>query len=306
MKTTCFTFSFRPRLYLPLSCVLCISWLLILLSPGVSAASPSSALRDYKAGQYDAALKEYQRLLERKTDDPRLRFNAGAAAFRDRKFDEAAKQFDEALASPQTASDLKLQGQAYYNRGSSLYQLGESIPDPTKKTETWQRSMKDFETSMNLSKKLNSPDADAQFNYDFVKRKLEELKQQQQDKSDKQQNQGQNQDQNQQQQQQQNQSKQDQDQKQQQQQQQQQQQNQSDQKQDSAQQKQEQSQQNQQQAQQQKEEQKQQQQAAQKSEEQKQQQASQASGKPEENPDEKEPQTAYAPPDDPRPGPATA
>jgi len=33
-------------------------------------SSPSGALRDYNSGQYDQALKEYERLLERKKDDP--------------------------------------------------------------------------------------------------------------------------------------------------------------------------------------------------------------------------------------------
>jgi Ca-activated chloride channel homolog len=178
----------RPR-----RALLCLA-LSLLLAPAAAMASPSSALREYRAGQYEAALKEYQRLLERKTDDPRLRFNAGTAAYRNRQFADAAKQFDEALASPQTASDLKLQELAYYNRGNSLYHLGESLPDPAKKTETWQKSLKDFESSLHL----NSQDSDAKFNYEFVKKRLEELKQQQQqqdkqDKQDKQQNQDQQQ-----------------------------------------------------------------------------------------------------------------
>lgn len=144
---------------------------LVLLCPVLVSGSPASALREYKAGRYEQSLKEYQRLLERKTDDPRLRFNAGTAAYRNRQFAEAAKQFDQALS----ATDLKLQELAYYNRGNTLYHLGENIPEPSKKTEAWQRSLKDFESSL----KLNPQDADAKFNYEFVKKKLEELKQQQ-------------------------------------------------------------------------------------------------------------------------------
>ena len=186
--------------------------LLLLALPFFASASPSSALREYKAGQYDDALKEYQQLLQKKKDDPRLHFNAGAAAYRDQKFDEAAKQFDQALSSP----DLKLQGLAYYNRGNSLFRLGENLPDPEKKTEAWQKSLQDFESSM----KLSPQDADSKYNHEFVKKMLEELKkqQQQQQKNDKQNknDQQKNQDQQQQQQQQQqNQSKQDQNQQQQ-------------------------------------------------------------------------------------------
>jgi len=167
-------------------------------------ASPSSALREYKAGKYDEALKEYERLLQKKSDDPRLHFNAGAAAYRSRQFDEAAKQFNATLASP----DLKLQGLAYYNEGNSLYHLGEAIPDPKKRTESWEKALQDYQSSV----KLNPQDADAKFNYEFVKRKLEELKQQQQQNQQNKQDKNQKQDQKEQQQQQQDQNQQKQDQ----------------------------------------------------------------------------------------------
>ena len=250
-----------------------------LLLSGVlpAAASPSGALRDYKAGQYDQALKEYERLLQRKADDPRLHFNAGAAAYRNRQFEEAAKQFNSALA----AQDLKLQELAYYNRGNSLYWLGEQNPDYSKKTESWEKSLKDFESSL----KLNPQDADAKNNHEFVKRRLEELKQQQQqqnqskqDKSDKNQKQDQNQ-------QQQQQSKQDQNQQQQQQS-----------KQDQSQQKQDTSQQQQQQQQQQKPAEEKEQQTANQSQEQKdkEQQPAQASGQKQDKSDEKEQKDAMA------------
>ncbi len=248
--------------------ILCVSW--FLLCPAQASASPASALREYKAGKYDEALKEYERLLQKKTDDPRLHFNAGAAAYRNRQFDEAAKQFNATLASP----DLGLQGLAYYNEGNSLYHLGERNADPKQRTEAWEKALQDYQSGM----KLNPQDADAKFNYEFVKKRLEELKQQQQQQS-QQNDQKQNQDQ--QQQQGQNQQKQEQQNQDQQQQQQQAQQNQ---KQDSSQ---------QQQPNQQKKE---QQQAAQKPDQQKQeqQQAQKQNAQPKEESDEKDQQAAAA------------
>jgi Ca-activated chloride channel family protein len=151
-------------------------WLLIGLLAQNVTASTSSALREYKAGKYDEALKEYEQLLKRKSDDPRLHFNAGAAAYRSRQFEEAAKQFNEAVATP----DLKLQELAYYNRGNAQYWLGDKNPDPAKRTEVWEKALKDYELSM----KLNPQDADAKFNHEFVKQRLEELKQQQQKQKD--------------------------------------------------------------------------------------------------------------------------
>ena len=174
---------------LSLSCVSCISWCLsfLLLSPAPLLASPSSALREYKAVNYDHAHKQYERLLQKKTDDPRLHFNAGAAAYRNRQFDEAAKQFNATLAAP----DLKLQGLAYYNEGNSLYHLGENLPDPQKRNEAWQKALADYQSAL----KLNPQDADARHNYDFVKKRLEELKQQQPQSQQNKQDQKQDQDQ---------------------------------------------------------------------------------------------------------------
>ncbi|MGH7970750.1 MAG: vWA domain-containing protein, partial [Limisphaerales bacterium] len=85
--------------------------LLLLALPGLASGSPSSALKDYKAGKYDESYKQYEDLLRKNADDPRLHFNAGAAAYRNRQFDEAERQFNAALASP----DFNLQGLAYYN-----------------------------------------------------------------------------------------------------------------------------------------------------------------------------------------------
>src|SRR5205085_10903870 len=133
---------------------------------------------------------------------PRLHINAGTPAHREKKFQDAAREFDAALGAP----DLNLQEQAYYNRGNTLFHLGNQNSDPAKKTETWQRALKDFESSLKLS---SGKDADAKFNYDFIKKKIEELKEQQQqqqkqNKSDQNQNQDQQQQQQQQQQQSQN------------------------------------------------------------------------------------------------------
>ncbi|MBE0541018.1 MAG: VWA domain-containing protein [Verrucomicrobia bacterium] len=156
--------------------------LAVVLLPASLLGSPSSALREYQSGKYDAALKEYQRALQRKADDPRLHFNAGAAAYQNQQFEEAAKQFNEALA----AQDLQLQQSAYYNLGNTLYRQGDTLSDPNQKMELWQNALKLYEGTL----KLDPQDADAKFNRDFVKQRLEELKQQQQ-----QQQQNQNQDQ---------------------------------------------------------------------------------------------------------------
>ncbi len=149
-----------------------VALLVLLWLPASMLGSPASALREYEAGKYDEALKEYQRALERKKDDPRLQFNAGAAAYRQGNFDQAAKHFTEALP----AQDLQLQERAYYNLGNALYRAGQAAGDPQKMQRAWEDALRRYDGAI----KLNTNNADAKFNYEFVKKKLEELKQQQQ------------------------------------------------------------------------------------------------------------------------------
>jgi Ca-activated chloride channel family protein len=145
--------------------------------PMGASASPGSALREYNDGKYDEALKDYNQALEKHKDDPRLHFNAGAAAYQSRHLDEAAKEFNEALAATQ---DLQLQQRAYYNLANTMYRAGQQASDPQKKQEAWENAIKGYESAL----KLNPQDPDAKFNQDFVTKQLEELKKQQQSQSD--------------------------------------------------------------------------------------------------------------------------
>jgi len=153
---------------------------LCLVLPWSSLASNSGALREYKAGNFDKAQQEFERLLQKNQDDLRYQFNAGAAAYKNRQYNQAAEHFGKALNS----TDIKLQEKAYFNRGNTLFHLGENTPEPQKKIETWEKSLRDFDATT----KLNPQDADAKHNADLVKRLLEELKQQQQQQQQQDQN----------------------------------------------------------------------------------------------------------------------
>jgi Ca-activated chloride channel homolog len=141
-------------------------------------ASPARGLKQYQAGQYQSALREYRNALRDKKDDPRLHFNAGTAAYQAQNYDKAVEYLNSALVTP----DLELQERAYYNRGNALYRLGEATSEPKEKMEHWEDAVASFESAL----KLNPSDADAKFNQDVVKQKLEELKKQQQQQQDQQ------------------------------------------------------------------------------------------------------------------------
>jgi Ca-activated chloride channel homolog len=164
--------------------LLAVLWTFFLSS---SLASPGRALKDYEQGQYDSSRQEYQRLLQRKPEDPRLQYNAGTAAYQAREYDVAARHLTNAL----TASELQLQEQAYYNLGNTFYRMGEKADEPNAKIQTWEQSLQSYESAL----KLNDQDVDAKFNKELVKKQLEELKKQQQQNQPKNQDQDKNKDQ---------------------------------------------------------------------------------------------------------------
>lgn len=156
----------------PVAAAETVAVLVFLMLPWAASGSPSSALREYNSGRYEESFKDYDNLLRGNNNDPRLKFNAGAAAYQNRQLDDAVRLFKDALGS----QDLNLQHRAYYNLGNALYRRGQDLPDLKKKQESWESAITQYESAL----KLNPQDADAKYNLEFVKQQLEELKKQQQ------------------------------------------------------------------------------------------------------------------------------
>ena len=137
------------------------------------ADSPRKAAEHMKLGQYDDAMRVYADLASRKPDDSRYLYNAGVAAYKAQKFQEAQEYFDASSLS----SDLGLQQQSFYNRGNALYKAGESEAEFEKKTQLWKEALDQFDHAV----KLNDTDKLATENLQFVKTQLEKLQQQEQE-----------------------------------------------------------------------------------------------------------------------------
>ena len=161
---------------------------ILMASGGITAfASPASALQEYESGQYGKARQDFERLIEKSPSDPKLRYNAGAAAYQEGAFEQALKHFGSSLTAP----DLDLQERSYYNLGNTLYRSGEQAEEPAKKQAAWESAVKQYESAL----KLTAEDEDAKFNLQFVKAQLEKLKQQQQQQQQQNQQDNQKQDQ---------------------------------------------------------------------------------------------------------------
>jgi Ca-activated chloride channel family protein len=142
--------------------------LAMLLLPAVTASAGSAqALKQYESGDYEAAQQEYERALMAKPNDARLRFNAGTAAFRNGKLSAALQHLTAAL----TNSDVKLQQRAYYNLGNTRYRMGEETKPLESRKKLWEEAARNYQSAV----ALQSDDADARFNLQFVQQQLAEL-----------------------------------------------------------------------------------------------------------------------------------
>ena len=139
-----------------------------ILLPAVTYASPASALREYKSGNYTNALTEFSKLAEVQTNDLRLVFNAGDAAYRATNFDLAQKLFQQVTLSP----DLKLQQQAFYNLGNVQFQVAKQAQDLDGLEQGFDAAAKIYSRAV----LLNTNDVDALFNYRFAQGAAEQVR----------------------------------------------------------------------------------------------------------------------------------
>ncbi len=138
------------------------------LLPAATYASPASALREYKTGNYTNALTEFSKLAEVQTNDLRLVFNAGDAAYRATNFDLAQKLFQQVTLSP----DLKLQQQAFYNLGNVQFQVAKQAQDLDGLEQGFDAAAKIYSRAV----LLNTNDVDALFNYRFAQGAAEQVR----------------------------------------------------------------------------------------------------------------------------------
>jgi Ca-activated chloride channel family protein len=143
--------------------------LAIWLLPAVTNASPAGAWRDYQAQHYTNALAEYSKLAEVQTNDLRLVFNAGDAAYRATNFDLARKLFQQVSVSP----DLKLQQKAFYNLGNVQFQTAKQAKDLDGLEQGFETAAKIYGRAV----MLDTNDVDAVFNLKFAQGAAEQVRQ---------------------------------------------------------------------------------------------------------------------------------
>src|SRR5437867_10541242 len=143
--------------------------LLILLSSFAFAAAPG--IDAYHEGKFEDAYSQFQQTLKshpQSSPDDKLQFDSGAAA---NKLKDYKKPL-ESYSQKQHTRDTGLQSKGHYNLSNTLYQHGETEKNDDKKLSDWTNALDHNEQTL----KLDPQNKDAQDNYDYVKRKIKEIK----------------------------------------------------------------------------------------------------------------------------------
>jgi Ca-activated chloride channel family protein len=130
--------------------------------PGVDA---------YQQGKFEDAYKEFQETLKshpQSRAEDKLQFDSGTAAYKLKDYNKALESFSQALLTPDTG----LQTKGHYNLGNTLYERGEMQKNDDKKLSDWTNALDHYEQTL----KLDPQNKEAKDNYEYVKRKIDELK----------------------------------------------------------------------------------------------------------------------------------
>jgi Ca-activated chloride channel family protein len=144
---------------------------LILMCCGPCIFASVPAIDAYHEGKFEDAYRQFQDTLKAHPSsraEDKLQFDSGAAAYKLKNYGKALEAFSQALLSP----DRGLQSMSHYNLGNTLYQRGETQSGDDKKLADWTNALQHYEQTL----KLEPQNKEAKDNYDYVKKKIEELK----------------------------------------------------------------------------------------------------------------------------------
>ena len=128
--------------------------------------------RQYKKEKFDQAEINYRRALERDSLDFRGQYNLANSLYRQHKYDDAARHFDQALQYPEI-SDLQ-RAKAHHNKGNSFLKAG--LENREQGMQLFQQAVNSYQEALKLDPKNN----DSRYNLAYARRLLQQAQQQQQ------------------------------------------------------------------------------------------------------------------------------
>ena len=161
----------RGRMHAPAPAKIATAVAALVLITNQLACASAPGLDLYRDGKFEEAYAKFQQTLKEHPQsraEDRLQFDSGAAAYKLKDYGKALEAFSQALLT----RDPKLQGKSHYNLGNTLYQRGETQPSDDKKLADWTNALQHYEHTL----KAEPENKEAKENYEYVKKKIEELK----------------------------------------------------------------------------------------------------------------------------------
>jgi Ca-activated chloride channel homolog len=121
----------------------------------------------YDKDNYADAEAEYKKALDKKNNMPEATFNLGDAVYKQKRYDEAIKQFQLAA---QNNPDPKVKAQAFHNLGNTYLEQ-----------KKWEDAVKAYKESL----KINATDKDTKYNLAYANSMIVKEKNEQKQNKDK-------------------------------------------------------------------------------------------------------------------------
>ena len=131
----------------------------------------NKANRLFEKGRYEEAIKTYEKAKEKAPDSAEVNYNTAAALYKIREYQRSEEHLLKSLLTEEEALEQK----AAYNMGNVKYRIGERFEESErgKAVSFYKEALEYYKRAI----ELDETDEDAKFNYEFVKKKLEELEQ---------------------------------------------------------------------------------------------------------------------------------
>lgn len=139
------------------------------LSPTHDAIEAGNRL--VKNGKYEEAINKYGEVLVDQPDSPLLNYNMGIANFKAGKYSEALSSFSRVRTSEDDPQRL---ARVAYNAGNAQYRLAAAA-----EAQQPQEALKAYAAALAAYRRalgVDPSDRDAKFNFEFVSKKLDDLK----------------------------------------------------------------------------------------------------------------------------------
>lgn len=114
-----------------------------------------SGNKQFKKDNYPDAEASYKKALDKKNNMPEAIFNLGDAVYQQKRYEEAAKQFQ---LSAQTNTDPAVKAKAYHNLGNTYLEQ-----------QKWEDAIKAYKNAL----KINPKDADTKYNLAYANAMLQ-------------------------------------------------------------------------------------------------------------------------------------